>query len=92
MALQKEDFPMLEEAYSNERINLNTISNTFFVVGIFAIICGILSFAWNLTDMLLFMFCPHSFIGSKYMDIVREDLVGGIQAEENKDAENSSWL
>lgn len=82
-------FPMPEDAMRDENSNLSLITNTFYVVGILAIIGGIVSFTWNLIDMLLIIFCPHCFISRNYLDIVRDDLVGGIEPEEIQDTENS---
>ena len=74
--------PMPEEAKREENSNLSLITNTFWVVGILAIIGGIVSFTWNLIDMLLIIFCPNCWISRQYLDIVRDDLAGGIEPEE----------
>ena len=74
---------MAEEDRRDETSNLSLITNTFYVVGILTIIGGIVSFTWNLLDMLLILFCPNCWIGRNYLDMIRDDLAGGIEPDEN---------
>ena len=83
LMLQHDDFPMAEEDRRDETSNLSLITNTFYVTGILTIIGGIVSFTWNLFDMLLILFCPNCWIGRNYLDLIRDDLAGGIESDEN---------
>ena len=83
LMLEQDDVPMAEADRMDEISNLSLITNTFYGVGILTIIGGIVSFTWNLFDMLVILCCPNCWIGRNYLDMIRNDLAGGIEPDEN---------
>ena len=64
---------MDKDVARDTKSNLGVITNCWYVSGVLVIIGGIITFAWNLADLLLVIFLPDFWISQQYLEIFKAD-------------------
>ena len=73
---------MDEDIARDTKSNLAVITNCWYVSGVLVIMGGIVTFTWNLVDLLIVIFLPDCWISQQYLEIFKADDVADTQEEQ----------